>query len=73
MRNPDRIDNFCKELAKIWKNNACDWRFGQLIINFETWVRIYKGIGDIFYIEEDVMMQHINEFVKHMKGKYEND
>ena len=31
MRDPDRIDAFCKELAKIWKSKVPDWRFGQLV------------------------------------------
>ncbi len=27
MRDPNRIDKFCNELAAIWKSNAPDWRF----------------------------------------------
>ena len=33
MRKVERIDKFCNELAKIWKENCPDWRFGQLMVN----------------------------------------
>ena len=33
MRKVERIDTFCNELAKIWKENCPDWRFGQLMVN----------------------------------------
>lgn len=33
MRDPNRIDKFCAELAELWKNNCSDWRFGQLVTN----------------------------------------
>ena len=51
MRNPDRIDEFCKELAEIWKTNVPDWRFGQLICN------VFGAMNeDPFFPEEDRMI-----------------
>lgn len=57
MRDPNRIDAFCKELAKIWKKNAPDWRFMQLIDNLQSWTG-----GDMFYIEEDYFLEVLKKF-----------
>jgi hypothetical protein len=65
MRDVNRLYGFYNELMKIHMENFPDWRFGQLISNLERWLKV----DDIFYIEEDVMMQHINEFVEYVKGK----
>lgn len=52
MRNPDRIDRFCMQLAKIWKDNVPDWRFGQLICN------VFGSMNyDPFFLEEDEMIK----------------
>ena len=59
MRNPNRIDKFCQELAEIWKTNCPDWRFGQFIINVFSSFSI-----DPFFPEEDKMIELIKEFFK---------
>lgn len=59
MRNPDRIDKFCQELAEIWKTNCPDWRFGQFIINVFGSFNI-----DPFFPEEDKMIELIEKFFK---------
>lgn len=52
MRNPDRIDRFCMQLAKIWKEEVPDWRFGQLICN------VFGSMNyDPFFPEEDEMIK----------------
>lgn len=57
MRNPNRIDDFCKELAKIWKTNVPDWRFGQLICN------VFGEMNeDPFFPEEDRMIEIFRKF-----------
>lgn len=56
MRDVDRIDSFVTELAKIWKDNVPDWRFGQLIYNF-----LFE-VGDPFYWEEDYFLKKIKEY-----------
>ena len=48
MRNPNRIDDFCKTLATIWKTECPDWRFGQLVVNV-----FGSGMRDPFFYEED--------------------
>jgi len=60
MRNPDRINKFCNELADIWKTNACDWRFGQLMSNVLSEMQ-YEGI-DPFFPEEDKMIEYLKKF-----------
>lgn len=57
MRNPNRIDDFCKELAKIWKTNVPDWRFGQLICN------VFGTMDfDPFFPEEDKMIEFFKKY-----------
>ena len=52
MRNPDRIYEFCNELAKLWHDNVPDWRFGQLICN------VFGSMNyDPFFPEEDKMIK----------------
>lgn len=47
MRDPNRIDVFCSELAAVW-HKVPDWRFGQLVANV---------LGrDPFYIEDEDAM-----------------
>lgn len=66
MRNPDRIDAFCNQLAKIWKEKAPDWRFGQLIMN------VYGSMDvDPFFPEEDEMIQIIENFFSPKENKEE--
>lgn len=62
MRDINRIDPFLQELGTIWKENCPDWRFGQLMFNVE---RVMKTHGrDIFYYEEDELLDYIKEFFK---------
>lgn len=61
MRDPERIDKFCNEIADIWKNEIPDWRFGQIMSNFECWLK-GKGI-DIFFPEEKEMLKLFKEFL----------
>ena len=63
MRDPKRISNFCVELGCIWQENFPDWRFGQVMSNFERWLKEIKNV-DIFFLEEDEFMALFREFVK---------
>ena len=59
MRDIERIDEFCNQLANIWKTNCPDWRFGQLIIN------VFSSFDvDPFFPEEDQMIQRFEKFFK---------
>ena len=57
MRDIDRIDKFCNELAEIWKNNCPDWRFGQFMVNVLNSLPI-----DPFFPEEDKMLEYFKNF-----------
>ena len=48
MRDPERIDYYCDELAEVW-HKVPDWRFGQFILNMERACRMNEG-KDVFYI-----------------------
>lgn len=64
MRDINRIDTFCAEIAKLWKENFPDWRFGQFIFNFLSWYG-----KDPFFLEEDKFLEQIKLFVASMKGE----
>lgn len=56
MRDPKRIDEFCKEIAKYWKR-VPDWRFGQLMMNVLGTSKI-----DPFFLEENQSLKLFDEF-----------
>ena len=66
MRDPNRLYKFYNDLMRIHMENFPDWRFGQLIGNFEIWLRDKKKIDDIYYVEEIHMMHFIEQFVEDM-------
>ena len=64
MRDPNRIYEFCNELAEIW-SKVPDWRFGQLVINV---------LGpDPFYMEDDRAMKCFRIFLDEVYKKKENE
>lgn len=67
MRDPERIDEFCNELAKMWKENCPDWRFGQLMTNFFSEEYYSKG-RDPFFPEEEDIKKSLEKFFKKIKG-----
>lgn len=63
MRKPERLDEFYDELKEIHKTYFSDWRFGQLIINvLADWQA--KTSRDIFFPEEDEVIQIFRDYVK---------
>ena len=60
MRNPNRIDDFCKRLAKAWKELP-DWRFGQLMSNCLGEMHKVSG-KDPFFPEDDEMIEWIEYY-----------
>lgn len=62
MRDPNRIDKFCEDLAKEWKK-VPDWRFGQFISNVLGSMK-----RDIFFPEDDEMMAFIQNYFKREKN-----
>jgi len=59
MRDPNRLDAFYNELAKVHKEHFPDWRFSQFIINFLAWYR-----GDPFYLEEGRFLEQVHKYVR---------
>ena len=62
MRDPNRIEAYCKWLAEIWKELP-DWRLGQLMVNFID----CKGSPLAFYMEDEDFMIMLEKFVKEFK------
>lgn len=60
MRDPKRIDEFCKELEKMW-HRVPDWRFGQLMSNFLGYV-VEKTGRDIWFFEEPEMLEYVKGY-----------
>ena len=61
MRDPNRLDKFYNELAKMHKESFPDWRFGQLCSNFFGWLMSQKKV-DLFFPEEDKMLEYFKEY-----------
>lgn len=57
MRNPNRIYEILNLLQRGWEK-VPDLRFGQLIENLKR----YINIDDLFYIEDDEMVEKIIDF-----------
>lgn len=63
MRNPNRLYDFYRELQTIHIEYFPDWRFAQLFCNIQAKYYEEKK-GDIFYIEEDKMIEYIREYAE---------
>ena len=57
MRNPNRIPEIMALLQRGWQK-VPQWRLGQLIENLKR----YIGVDDLFYIEDDEMIEKIVNF-----------
>lgn len=60
MRDPNRIDKFCANLAKLW-HKVPDWRFGQLMSNV---LGAYQAEThrDIFFPEDEELMKFFKKY-----------
>ena len=58
MRNPNRIDEFCNRLARVW-HCVPDWRFGQLMVNM-----LGEMNRDPFFPEDDTMIEFFEQYMK---------
>lgn len=65
MRSFDRLNDFYNELLALHQKYICDWRFGQFIMNFCVWHK-NKYRSDIFYLEEDICIKRIKEYLVDM-------
>lgn len=60
MRDTNWLDLFYEKLKLVHNESFPDYRFGQLMINFFTWLS--KKEIDPFYIEESEMIKLFVEF-----------
>jgi hypothetical protein len=64
MRDVNRIKPVVNALGAIWATDFPDFRFGQLMMIFENWVSVNKECSDIFYIEDDKILEYFEEFAE---------
>lgn len=63
MRDKNRIPEFTKELEKVWMQYYPNLRFGQLMVNFLSYVTL-EHKRDPFFPEEAEMLKYIKEYAK---------
>lgn len=68
MRDPNRLYPFYDRLREIRMTYFPDWRFGQLINNVLADWQAKTG-RDIFFPEEDEMIQIFEDYVKETAKK----
>lgn len=61
MRDPNRLESFYEEVKRMHKEHFPDWRYGQLVYNFMSWLANKKKI-DIFFPEEKELIELFKEF-----------
>lgn len=69
-RNPERLERFYEEVKNIHKYSFPDWRFGQFMCNFLSWVTSNKC--DPFFPEEDKMLEYLKEYANTNSPWYRN-
>ena len=62
MRDPDRIPLLMLLITRYWKEKCPDWRFTQLMANFQRWYG-----SDAFYVEDDEFATKFAEFMEGIK------
>lgn len=63
MRKPERLYGFYNELTRVHVEYFSDWRFGQFVSNFFSWITRTKG-RDPFFMEDPVMLDLLHEYVE---------
>ena len=72
MRDPNRIQTFCNELANLWRK-VPDWRFGQFISNV-LGAYVAETRRDIFFPEDEDLMAFMKKyFEREGVSPYEKD
>lgn len=65
MRDPNRLEEFYKQLKELHQKKFPDWRFGQFMINFLGWLGKKR---DGFFPEEDEMLEYLKQFGRGLKN-----
>ena len=61
MRDPNRLYGFYAEFANLHAKYFPDWRTGQLLTNFHSWLFSVKGVNP-FFPEENKYLTYFKEF-----------
>lgn len=68
MRDPKRLDNFYDSMRRIHQEKLPDWRFGQLMSNFFSWL-VAQKLVDYFYLGDALMLKYFEEYVDSLFNK----
>ena len=60
-RDPNRLDDFYKEVCRLHKTYYPDQRFGQFVTNFMEFLVVRKH-NDPFFPEDDIMLTYLKEY-----------
>lgn len=63
MRNPERIDEYCNQLAELW-GKVPDWRFGQLMMNMLSEFQTEHSPSYLFNVEDEQLFQYMKKWIK---------
>lgn len=70
MRDINRISVITDHVAYVWKTYFPDWRFCQLMSNFDSYIRNLRGV-DMFHVEDDEFTMLLDTFVNISTQKIE--
>lgn len=69
MRDPNRLNDFYNEVARLHSVHFPDWRAGQFWLNFLGWLNSEKK-RDPFFSEESEMLKYLREFCGEENKEY---
>jgi hypothetical protein len=58
MYNPQRCIPMAVKIGEIWRDKTPDWRFGQMMTNFQTYIG-----NDAFYITDDDFLTKLESYL----------
>ena len=61
IRDPNRLNDFYKEVTRLHMTYMPNWRAGQFWMNFLDWMQSEKK-QDPFFPEEDEILTYLKEF-----------
>lgn len=70
MRDINRISVITDHVAHVWETYFPDWRFCQLMSNFDSYIRNLRGV-DMFHVEDDEFTMLLDTFVNISTQKIE--
>lgn len=71
VREKARIRRFCNELATLWEEKQPNMRFGQMVVSLNR--ALDKPRHDIYYLEEEEMLEVLRRFFSKTYQKAERE